>query len=190
MFVKDFMSLEPWSISPDRNIKDAKEAMMIHKVRRLPVTSKGTLVGIITKEDILAASPSVVDFMSATEMKQSMEGTLVGTIMAGDPYTVDVGDPIEKAAFIMKEKKIGGLPVLEGGKLTGMVTETDIFRAFIQILGISEGTDRKYFEFKGLPECLDEAASQLEAAGDALASLLIFTRADGMKRMIVRTHNE
>ena len=94
MFVKDFMSLEPWSISPDRNIKDAKEAMMIHKVRRLTVTSKGTLVGIITKEDILAASPSVVDFMSATEMKQSMEGTLVGTIMAGDPYTVDAGDPI------------------------------------------------------------------------------------------------
>ncbi|MHC4778973.1 MAG: CBS domain-containing protein [Planctomycetota bacterium] len=190
MFVKDFMSPEPWTITQERSIKDAKEAMLIHKVRRLPVVSKGTLLGIVTKEDILAASPSVVDFMSAEDMKRSMEGTLVGNIMAGDPYTVDAGDPIENAALIMKEKKIGGLPVLDQGKLAGMITETDIFRAFIQVLGIAEGTDRKYFEFNALPECLEQAATSIEEVGNALASLLIFTRADGKKRMIVRMRIE
>jgi acetoin utilization protein AcuB len=187
MYVKDFMTVEPWTIAPDRSIKDAKETMLIHRVRRLPVTVKGTLVGIITKEDILAASPSVVDFMNSEEIRDHIEGTTVQSIMAEDPYTVDLNDPIEKAAQIMREKKIGGIPVLEGGKLVGMITETDVFRTLVYILGIHPETEREAFDVKDLADAIQKAEDHLGKGKRSLTSLLLFTKADGKKRMIIRT---
>ncbi len=190
MLIKDVMTDEPWTIQPDRNIKEAKEAMLIHKVRRLPVADGGTLIGIITKEDILAASPSVVDFMSSEEIRSHMEGTTVHSLMAEDPYTVDANDPIEKAALIMKEKKIGGLPVLEDGRLVGMITETDIFRTFVQILGIEEGTERLAFDVDDLEVALDKAREVLKKEKKSMASLCIFTRPGGTRKMIIRTRKQ
>lgn len=187
MYVREFMSPEPWTIKPDRSLVDAKEAMLIHRVRRLPVTEKGTLVGIITKEDILAASPSVVDFMNAEEIKANMEQTTVQSIMAEDPYTVDANDPVEKAARIMKEKKIGGLPVLDDGKLVGMITETDIFRLFVQMLGIEESTERHTLEETELDAILGKAHGMLSEGDRELVSLCIFQRPGGGQRTILRT---
>ncbi|MHC5039007.1 MAG: CBS domain-containing protein [Planctomycetota bacterium] len=189
MIIRDFMTPEPWTISPERSIKDAKEMMLIHKVRRLPVAKGGTLVGIITKEDILAASPSVLDFMNAEEIKAHIEGTMVQSIMTEDPYTVDADAPIEKAALIMKEKKIGGIPVLEKGKLIGMITETDIFRTFVQYLGIKEDTLRHAFNFTNISSCMEKVQGIIDEEGSTLASLLIFHRRDGTQRVILRTQN-
>lgn len=190
MHVKDCMSLDPWTIDKDRSIKDAKEAMMIHRVRRLPVVDGDTLVGIVTREDILAASPSIVDFHTAEEMRERLEGTTVAGIMAEDPYTVDANDPIEKAAEIMFTKKIGGLPVTEGTKLVGIVTETDVFRMFVRMLGIEEGSQRIDLDCESAEEGIKKVQQKIAEEGLCLSSVVMHLHADQRGKIILRTRKK
>jgi acetoin utilization protein AcuB len=163
MLVKDFMNANPWTISKDRNLRETREAMLAHRVRRLPVLDGDVLVGIVTKEDVLAAGPSMVDFVSRDEFRDRLEGTYVESIMTEDPYTVNEDEPIEKAAKIMHEKKIGGLPVLRGTKLVGIITETDIFRAFVQLMGIAVDSERFDLDCTDPLKALREEPSPKEA---------------------------
>jgi len=174
MLVKDCMSNNPWTIDENRSINDARNMMMEHKVRRLPVMGGGILMGIITKEDILAASPSVIDFRTTDEIKKHLEETYVASVMTEDPYTVDAEAPIESAALIMAEKKIGSLPVLSGGKLTGLITETDVFRAFVKIMGLAEDSERKVVELDRGEATIENLLSRLKAKGRRVLSLFTY----------------
>jgi acetoin utilization protein AcuB len=187
MIVKEWMSKTPWTITEDRSIKEAKEMMMEHKVRRLPVVTGDILIGIITKDDILAASPSIVDFQTTEEIKKQMEETHVASVMTEDPYTVNAQDPIERAAAIMAEKKVGALPVLEGGKLVGVISETDIFRGFVKILGLTEESDRQEFEVERPEDAIDRIVDQLQAEGRRVLSLFSYdARSAGKTKVVVR----
>ncbi|MCU0723427.1 MAG: CBS domain-containing protein [Planctomycetes bacterium] len=190
MRVKDFMNAKPWTISKDRNLRETRETMLAHKVRRLPVLDGDVLVGIITKEDILAAGPSMVDYVSREEFRDRMEGTYVESIMTEDPYTVNEDDPVEKAAQIMFEKKIGGLPVLRGPKLVGIITETDIFKAFVQLIGISTESERLDVDCADPVRALAEVGKQIEERRLCPSSLLVYQREDGARRMIVHARKE
>jgi len=190
MLVKDFMNANPWTISKDRNLRETREAMLAHRVRRLPVLDGDVLVGIVTKEDVLAAGPSMVDFVSRDEFRDRLEGTYVESIMTEDPYTVNEDEPIEKAAKIMHEKKIGGLPVLRGTKLVGIITETDIFRAFVQLMGIAVDSERFDLDCTDPLKALDEVRKRIEARKLCPASIIVYKPADGPRKMIVRALRE
>lgn len=136
MFVKSWMSMDPVTVLTADTINRAMVLMRRHSIRRLPVKGEdGTLVGIISKEDVRKALPSAIDAGYDDTARALKEQARVEAFMTSKPITVFPGDPLEKAALLMRRNKIGGIPVVEGGRLLGIVTESDIFKAFIEILG-------------------------------------------------------
>jgi acetoin utilization protein AcuB len=123
MFVKDRMSERFVTVAPDATLAEARALLDRHRIRHLPVLERGQLVGIITDRDIRSAasasSPGQVEVRAA---------------MTRDPITVIPETRVEEAAKLMVMHRIGGLPVLRGGELVGIITETDLLKAFVEIV--------------------------------------------------------
>jgi acetoin utilization protein AcuB len=136
MLVRERMTTHPVVVRPDLPVPDALSLMRERKVRRFPVLdSKDNLVGIVSDKDLLYASPSPTTSLSVWEIHFLLGQLKVEKVMAKEVMTVAEDTPLEDAARIMAEKKIGGLPVMRGKDLVGIITETDIFRSFLDLLG-------------------------------------------------------
>ena len=136
MLVRERMSQEPVTITTDVSVTDALRLMRERKVRRLPVLdSRGKLVGIVSDQDLLYASPSPVSSLSVWEMNYLLAKLKVEEVMTRKVITVTEDTPLEEAARIMADNKIGGLPVMRDDRLVGIVTETDLFKTFLEMLG-------------------------------------------------------
>jgi len=108
-------------------------------VRRFPVVNKrGNLVGIVSERDLLHASPSDATSLSIWEINYLLSKIIVKDIMTRDVITICEDTPLEDAARIMADNKIGGLPILREGNLVGIITETDLFKIFLELLGARE----------------------------------------------------
>lgn len=138
MFVKNKMSKPVISISPEMPIADALVLMKKEKIRRAPVIKDGKLVGIVSDKDLLNASPSPVTTLSIWEMNYLLSKITVSEVMTQNVMTVTEDTPVEQAARIMADNKIGGLPVLKEGHCVGIITETDLFKVFLDLLGARE----------------------------------------------------
>lgn len=136
MLVRERMTANPVTITPETSLTDAMRLMREKKVRRLPVLdARGHLAGIVSENDLLYASPSPVTSLSVWEIHGLLDRLKMNQIMTREVVTVAEDTPLEEAARIMADKRIGGLPVMNGDKLTGIITETDIFKAFVAQLG-------------------------------------------------------
>jgi acetoin utilization protein AcuB len=136
VLVRERMSTKPVTITADTPITEALRVMRLSQVRRLPVVDPdGKLVGIVSEKDLLYASPSPATSLSIYEMHYLLSRLLVSELMVKDVITVAPDVPVEEAACIMADHKIGGLPVIENGKLVGIITETDIFTVLLEMLG-------------------------------------------------------
>lgn len=139
MLVCERMSTRPVTITADTTIMEALRVMRQSRVRRLPVLDKeGTMVGIVSEKDLLYASPSPATSLSIYEMHDMLTGLKVSELMTRDVITVSPDDLLEDAARIMVDNVIGGLPVLQEGRLVGIITQTDIFKVFLELLGARE----------------------------------------------------
>ncbi len=139
MFVKDRMSYPVITIHPEMPIQDALNLMHKESVRRLPVVDKkGHLIGIVAEKDLLHASPSDATSLSVWEVTYLLSKVTVEGIMATEVITITEDTPIEEAALIMADSKIGGLPVVRDSELVGIITETDLFKVFLELLGARE----------------------------------------------------
>ena len=139
MLVGERMSRDPVVIHDDTPIDEAMKIMRDNKVRRLPVLNdKGALVGIVSERDLLYASPSPATSLSIHELHYLVSKITVDEVMTKDVITVSEYTPLEEAARIMADNKIGGLPVVSNGKLVGIITETDLFKIFLELLGARE----------------------------------------------------
>ena len=135
MLVHERMSRHPITITEATPINEAINLMRDEKVRRLPVLNrKGELVGIVSEKDLLHVSPSPATSLSIYELNYLISKITAGEIMATDVITVSDHTPLEEAALIMADNKIGGLPVMREGELVGIITESDIFRSFTEIM--------------------------------------------------------
>jgi acetoin utilization protein AcuB len=124
------------TIYPETSMQDALELMRKERVRRLPVVNKrGQMVGIVTEKDLFKASPSEATTLSVWEVRELLRKVKVEEIMTSDVVSVDEDCPLEDAARIMADSKVSGLPVLKEGKLVGLITETDLFKAFLELFG-------------------------------------------------------
>jgi acetoin utilization protein AcuB len=136
MLVEERMKHPVLTITPEVPVQEALLRMKKEKVRRYPVVDKrGKLIGIVTESDLLNASPSEATTLSVWEINSLLSRITVERVMAKNVLTVKADDTIEEAARIMADSKVGGLPVLRGEKIVGMITETDLFNIFIEMLG-------------------------------------------------------
>ncbi len=136
MLVRERMSQNPVTTGPDTSVTEALRLMREKKVRRLPVIdAQGKLVGIVSDKDLLYATPSPVTSLSVWEMNYLLAKLKVSEVMTRRVITVNEDTPLEEAARIMADNKIGGLPVVRGDQLAGIVTETDLFKTMMELLG-------------------------------------------------------
>jgi len=134
MKVGEHMSQPAIAVSPTTPAAAAMKLIRDKHIRRLPVVEDGSLVGIVSERDLLRAMPSPATLLSVWEIPELLERILVRDLMTRDVITVTPETPIEVAARLMVDHKIGGLPVEEpGGHLVGVITETDIFRVFCSL---------------------------------------------------------
>ncbi|MBP1692657.1 MAG: domain containing protein [Chloroflexi bacterium] len=135
MLVGERMSHPVITIPPDMPVVEALNLMRKEKIRRTPVLKDGKVVGIVSDKDLLNASPSPATSLSVWEINYLMSKILVRDVMTKNVLTVTEATPIEEAALIMANNKIGGLPVVRDGHLVGIITETDLFKLFPELMG-------------------------------------------------------
>ena len=138
MLVGERMSHPVITIPPDMPIVDVLNLMKREHIRRTPVIKNGKLVGIVSDKDLLNASPSPATSLSVWEMNYLLSKITIKDVMTRQVLTVTEDMPIEQAARIMVDNKIGGLPVLRGDQVVGIITETDLFKVFMELMGARE----------------------------------------------------
>ena len=136
MLVRARMSRHPITVRPETTLYDGLRLMREEKVRRLPVVDgKGALVGIVNERDLLYAAPSPASSLSVYEMNYLISKVKIEDLMTRDVITVQEDCPLEEAARIMVDHRISGMPVMRGDTLVGMITESDLFKIFLELLG-------------------------------------------------------
>jgi acetoin utilization protein AcuB len=136
MLVKDRMSKPPITIRENVGVEDALQLMHNEDIRRLPVVDKqGKMVGIVSELDLLKVSPSPATSLSVYEIPYLLAKIKMSDVMTKDVISVTENTPLEEAARVMADNKIGGLPVTQDGKVVGVITETDLFKTFLEMLG-------------------------------------------------------
>ena len=136
MLVRDRMSKPPITIRENVSVEEALRLMHSEDIRRLPVVDKqGKMTGIVSELDLLKVSPSPATSLSVYEIPYLLAKIKMKDVMTEDVVTVTEDTPLEDAARVMADNKIGGLPVLRDGKVVGIITETDMFKTFLEMLG-------------------------------------------------------
>jgi acetoin utilization protein AcuB len=136
MLVADRMSKPPVTVRAETGVDEALSLMHSENVRRLPVVDKhGQMVGIVSELDLLKVSPSPATTLSIYEIPYLLSKIKMKDVMTTDVISVTEDTTLEDAARVMADNKIGGVPVLRGDKLVGIITETDLFKVFLEMLG-------------------------------------------------------
>jgi acetoin utilization protein AcuB len=164
MLVADRMTKHPLTISQDESLSRAHRYMQDQKVRHLPVVDRaGDMVGVVTEDDLLKAEPSGVTLLSVWEIHSLLDRVKVKDVMVRKVITVTEGIPIEEAAHLMLEHKIGCLPVMRDGQLVGIITESDIFRTFMELFSARQKGVRVTLE---IPDQKGQLAKVAQAIAD------------------------
>ena len=184
-FMNECMSKNVIYVSPDTSLTDAKALMIKEKINKLPVVDKSKkLVGIITKNDLQKAAPSSASTLDMYELGYLLSKLKVEKIMVKNVRTVDFDEVIEEAARTMATEKIGCLPVMKDGILSGIITETDLFNAFISMFGATLPGVRAVIEVAEKPGELARIATAVAAKNGNIVSVVTTDGSDVSKRII------
>lgn len=138
MAVKDFMTKKVVYVSPDTTVAHVADMMREQGLRRFPVIEQDKLVGIVTESTMAAASPSKATSLSIYEMNYLLNKTKIRDVMIHDVVVVSPYARLEDAIYIMMKNHVGVLPVVENGQVHGIITDKDVFKAFLEISGYGE----------------------------------------------------
>jgi len=175
MLVRERMSTPVITITPDESMHEALYLMRREHIRRLPVVDKhGLLVGIITSADLDKASPSDTTTLSVWEIRELISKVRIDKIMTQDVICIDEDTPIEEAARVMADSQISGLPVMKGNKLVGLITETDLFKVFLEMFGARYPGVRISVEVPRGPGSLAKITQEIFQMGGDIVSLGTF----------------
>lgn len=184
MLVGERMSRPPIVIGPEMSIHDALALFKKERIRRAPVVKGGKLVGIVSEKDLLNASPSPATTLSVWEMNYLLSKLTVAEVMTKNVITVSEDTPIEEAARIMADNKIGGLPVLKGTRVVGIITETNLFKMFLELMGAREKGVRVTALIEDLPGTLAKITKAIADAGGNFVAFGQFVGEDVNTRVI------
>jgi acetoin utilization protein AcuB len=172
MLVKELMSSNPVTVTADTSVPEALRIMRERKVRRLPVLDHhGKMVGIVSDKDLLYASPSPATTLAIWEISDLLAKLKVEKVMTREVITVTGDTPLEEAARIMTDRRIGGLPVMDGQNLIGIITETDLFKALLQQLGGRRPGVRVAISAPGVKGTLAKITSAIFGVGGDIVGL-------------------
>lgn len=185
MQVKDRMTPNPVTITEDSSFEDALHMMKENKIRRLPVVNRnGRLVGIVADKDLFSASPSPATSLSVFEVHYLLSKMKMKSLMTKRLITVGFDCPLEEAARIMIDHKIGSLPVVKENKLVGIITETDIFKTFVEILGGRSKGLRLTLDVTEEKGALARIANEIVKENGNILSMATFSGTDATDRII------
>ena len=173
MLVGERMTRPVITVRPEMPIQEALNLMRTEHIRRAPVVDgRGRLVGMVSERDLLHASPSEATSLSIWESHYLLSKITVERVMARQVVTISEQTPIEEAARIMADNRLGGLPVLRDGEVVGIVTETDLFKVFLELLGAREAGVRLAALIVNRPGELAKLTSAVYQAGGNFLSLV------------------
>ncbi len=184
MLVEQRMSRPVIAIHPDMPIHDARNLFNQEQIRRAPVVKNGKLIGIVSDQDLLNATPSDATSLNRWELNYLLSKLTVKEIMTKKVITIDEDTPIEQAARIMADEKIGGLPVMRDGKVAGMITETDLFKVFLELMGAREAGVRVTALVEDHPGILEQITNAIAEIGGSFISFGQFTGEDVATKLI------
>ena len=186
MLVRDVMTRNLITVDPETSFTDALKIMRENRIRRLPVLEDGKLVGIVTEKDILYASPSKATTLDVWELHYLLNKLKIREIMTRDVVTIQEDTPVEEAAKIMADNKIGALPVVKGNKLVGIITETDIFKVFLEMFGSRKKGVRYTFKVPNVPGTFAKLSQKVFEAGGNIVSLASYGETEEVYTLVMK----
>jgi len=179
MLVQDIMTSPVFSISPEISLQDAYQTMQEKGIRHLPVVESERLVGVITDRDLRLAT-------SALAPTPFPPGAKVSAIMRQSPFTADPEDPVEDAARLMRENKIGCLPVTQDDRLVGIVTGLDLLDALIRMTGADKPSGRLEVRLDDRPGELARLTAFISRRDLNIHSILTYPEGSEKIRAVLR----
>ncbi len=189
MFVSEWMTRKVFTIRPEESVSEAIRIMKEQRVKHLPVVQREGLKGIVSDRDIKEFSPSKATTLDIYELHYLFARAPIREVMKGKVITTTPDAPVEEAAKKMYDNRIGCLPVLEAGRLAGIICEMDIFRALVDITGVRHGGHRIYAKIADRPGSIKEIADIIRKHGFSLQSILTSYEGvrEGFRKIVIRT---
>lgn len=187
MFVVNRMTKHPVTVSSATKVDEAIHLLKKHNIRRLPVVDDGKLVGIVTDKDLMRVTPSAATTLAKYEINSLLADISIGEIMSKSVISVNESAPIEEAALLMSRNRVSGLPVTSDvGAVVGVITETDIFDAFVNIMDLEEGKTRITLEVADKVGVVCDLAGIVSEAGYNIDSFVTCRKEGGKYDIIMR----
>jgi len=188
MLVRDWMTKDPQVVPPSTPVMEAMNMLRGEGYRRLPVVKDGRLLGIVTDRDLKEATPSKATSLSVYELNYLLSKLTLKDVMRTPVITIGPDEAIEQAALTMEMHRVSGLPVIEKGAVVGILTITDLLRAFVDFLGLREGGRRVTVDMPDEPGSLARAAAA--APPSNIEAVVTAGAADGRRHLLFRVAGE
>lgn len=186
MFVRNYMTKSPITIKKKTPVYEALEIMHKYNIRHLPVVSEGKLAGVVTEKMLLTVSPSPATSLSIYELNYLLAKMTVADAMVNKTLTVTPDTTIEEAALLMRENKIGSVPVVENENLVGIITVVDIFDALVKFFGYGKPGTRFVLEAKDQIDLLAEISQVVKEFNVQIQSVISVAKDNERTEMMLR----
>ena len=187
MFVNERMTPNPLTVTRDTGIDVAMNTMKRNHIRHIPVAEKGHLNGFVDESDLQKASPCTASLLSRNELITLLAKIKVRDIMPRTLISINQNATIEEAALLFKQSKRSGLPVVDdAGIVVGVITETDVFESFIEIMGLEKGTTRLTAVIDNRPGTIAEICGVFAENGINIENLVTVPQQDEKLQLIIR----
>jgi len=190
MYVQQFMTSKVFTVSPNESILNAMNIMKTKRINRLPVVSNGKLVGLVTDGDLRAAMPSPVTTLSKFEMNELLSKISIIDVAVKKVITCTPDTLIEDAALLMREHKVGALPVMEGDKVVGIITHNDILDAYLDIMGVRSPGKRIVIEVRDEVGVIHKIANIIKDFGVDISNLAVYHLPNRKAQIFLRLDGE
>ena len=191
MFVRNRMTTKVVTVAPDQTVPDVQGILTLYNLKHLPVVEGERVVGVLSRVDLANASPSTASTLDAGELSYLLAKIKVRDIMSKKLITATPNMLLEEAATLMRAKRVSFLPVVEGERLVGVITESNVFDAFIEILGFKDKGTRLTIEVEDSgPGILSAVAGVFASCGVSIRSNALYHLPDNRAAMVFGTELE
>lgn len=189
MYVKSRMTANPYTISYNAPINEVIELMREKNLKRVPVVDGEKVVGMLTQRDIQKVTPTKLTTLSIFELNYLLSKVKVSDAMSKDVISISPDALLEEAATLMREKKVSSLVVVKENKLVGIITESNIFDAFIDLLGFKEAGSRITIEAEDIPGTLANIAEAFSTHNSNITHIAVYRGSAGKSDVVIRTNS-